>query len=419
MEDKGVTVVLDTNLTEDLIREGYAREVISKLQTMRKEAGFEVTDRIHVTFAGDDKLASSEVFENKLPQLKSRQAMFPYLAQDSKDKILCTFVIGEAMESVDGTTYVAESLNGGQTWSEPVQIFDKKIEKPIVSDNCKITYLGGEKFICIGYAFPRHDYDLPIGNPITGGLLDDFVFYTKSNDGGKNWDGFNLINTNWKNSTEASAPITVLKNGDWVSPITGFPKWNGELIGRRCGRLLVSKDNGATWNDDVVCMEFDGDKVLCYEQRLCQLETGEIVVIAWNDDVETGEALNNHYTISYDNGNTFTKPKDTGVRGQASSICAIGGSKLFALHAIRKGSDRPGVYGYIVDLKDGDWNIKEEKLIWEPNSPIVKDKNMADIFSYLKFGQPSAIKLNNGNLMVVFWYCENGQYRVKTIEVEL
>ena len=59
MEDKGVTVVLDTNLTEDLIREGYAREVVSKLQTMRKDAGFEVTDRIHVTYEGDDELAAA------------------------------------------------------------------------------------------------------------------------------------------------------------------------------------------------------------------------------------------------------------------------------------------------------------------------------------------------------------------------
>ena len=67
MEDKGVTVVLDTNLTEDLIREGYAREIISKLQTMRKEAGFEVTDRIHVTFAGDDKLAAAiEAFRDMI-----------------------------------------------------------------------------------------------------------------------------------------------------------------------------------------------------------------------------------------------------------------------------------------------------------------------------------------------------------------
>ena len=58
-EDRGVTVVLDTNLTDELVREGYAREVISKLQTMRKEAGFEVTDRIHVMYFGDDELAAA------------------------------------------------------------------------------------------------------------------------------------------------------------------------------------------------------------------------------------------------------------------------------------------------------------------------------------------------------------------------
>ena len=67
LEDKGVTVVLDTNLTEDLIREGYAREVVSKLQTMRKEAGFEVTDRIHVTYTGDDELSAAvEAFRDMI-----------------------------------------------------------------------------------------------------------------------------------------------------------------------------------------------------------------------------------------------------------------------------------------------------------------------------------------------------------------
>ncbi|MCR4875700.1 MAG: isoleucine--tRNA ligase [Clostridiales bacterium] len=59
LEDRGVTVVLDTNLTEELIREGYAREVISKVQTMRKEAGFEVTDRIEIAFTADDRLAEA------------------------------------------------------------------------------------------------------------------------------------------------------------------------------------------------------------------------------------------------------------------------------------------------------------------------------------------------------------------------
>ncbi len=54
--DNGITAALDTNLTEDLINEGFVRELISKVQTMRKEADFVVTDHITVAVTGSDKL---------------------------------------------------------------------------------------------------------------------------------------------------------------------------------------------------------------------------------------------------------------------------------------------------------------------------------------------------------------------------
>ncbi len=55
--DNTVTVVLDTNLTEDLIEEGFVREIISKLQTMRKEAGYEVMDKVVIYSQGNDRIA--------------------------------------------------------------------------------------------------------------------------------------------------------------------------------------------------------------------------------------------------------------------------------------------------------------------------------------------------------------------------
>jgi isoleucyl-tRNA synthetase len=60
--DGAYTVVLDTNLTDELINEGFVREVISKVQTMRKEAGFEVTDRIRLTWQTTEKL--EKILEN-------------------------------------------------------------------------------------------------------------------------------------------------------------------------------------------------------------------------------------------------------------------------------------------------------------------------------------------------------------------
>ena len=55
--DGETSVVLDTNLTPELIEEGFVREIISKIQTMRKESGFEVTDHIRVSINGNDRLS--------------------------------------------------------------------------------------------------------------------------------------------------------------------------------------------------------------------------------------------------------------------------------------------------------------------------------------------------------------------------
>ena len=56
LTDNGITVALDTTLTEELIAEGFVREVVSKVQTMRKEAGFNVMDHINITLKGSQKV---------------------------------------------------------------------------------------------------------------------------------------------------------------------------------------------------------------------------------------------------------------------------------------------------------------------------------------------------------------------------
>ena len=77
--DNGITVVLDTNLSEELLEEGFVREIISKVQTMRKEAGFEVMDKIEITYEGTDKAeavfaANAETIGDETLALKVEKA---------------------------------------------------------------------------------------------------------------------------------------------------------------------------------------------------------------------------------------------------------------------------------------------------------------------------------------------------------
>lgn len=364
-------------------------------------------------------IESNIIYENPLPQLCSRQSFFPFLAELKDGTLAAVVVIGEAFESVDSSSYMLYSKDGGKTWSEPCRMFDFGEKESVLTDYCKITALKDGRLVAMGYTYLRDDPRLPIGNPENGGTLDDFVFFSVSDDGGKTWSKVKTIDCSWGPHVEASAPITVLKDGTWITPITGFPDWEGKMHGKLCGRALCSTDEGKTWNDDSICMEFDNDQTTCYEQRMCQLDSGAIICIGWNENVETGERLYNHYTVSYDNGKSWSKPESTSILGQASSVCALGGERFLALHAVRRDTDKPGVYGYVIDFSEKKWNIVDSLLIWQPQTPIQKDEKMAEIFSFLKFGQPGAIKLNNGDIMMSHWYAQDGQYKTVATRISL
>ena len=68
--DGDVTVVMDCNLTDELIEEGFVNELISKLQNMRKDSGFEVMDRIRVYVDGNDRIAG--FFKNNEESMKTK-----------------------------------------------------------------------------------------------------------------------------------------------------------------------------------------------------------------------------------------------------------------------------------------------------------------------------------------------------------
>ena len=96
-EDGRTTVVLDTNLTEELIEEGFVYELISKIQTMRKEADFEVTDHIKVSFNENDKLAELAV--------RNRHAISEKVLADELTS--CTvYAVSKRWDNVNGESVI-------------------------------------------------------------------------------------------------------------------------------------------------------------------------------------------------------------------------------------------------------------------------------------------------------------------------
>ncbi len=362
-------------------------------------------------------ILSSTIYENPKPLLRASNSAFPFLCELPDRRILAAHQIGQAFESVDGATFLSESTDGGKSWSEPRRCF-KPTERP-TSESAKVSRLPDGRLIALGYRFFRDDPELTLANPETGGLLDDEVFFSISTDEGKTWEVTQPVGCAWGNHVEASAPITVLHDGSWATPITGFCCWDGKYSAKNCGRLLRSYDGGKNWNDDVICMAFPGDMVTCFEQRMCQLENGTIVVIGWNENLVTGQRYNNHVTFSHDGGKSFSAPVDTGVDGQTASILSIRENCVLTLHSVRRDTDRPGIYACLVDVSGDTFKILEKTLVWEPTTPVVRSKNTSEIFAFLKFGQPGAIRLADGDILMSHWFCEDGMYKTCATRIAL
>ncbi|MBQ4338831.1 MAG: isoleucine--tRNA ligase [Clostridia bacterium] len=94
VSDNGISVILDTNLTPELINEGLVREIISKIQTMRKEAGFEVVDHINVYYTEADGSAVSDAISANAEEV-------------------CSNVLAESIKNAQGNGYTKEwDING-------------------------------------------------------------------------------------------------------------------------------------------------------------------------------------------------------------------------------------------------------------------------------------------------------------------
>ena len=122
---------------------------------------------------------SAILYDNPMPQLRSRHSFFPSLCRCADGTLAASVAIGEAFESVDSTSYILFSSDEGKTWSAPQPMFQKTGAVP-VTDYCKLTMLPDGRLLALGYAYLRDDPEKPIGNPVTGGLLEDYIFYSLS-----------------------------------------------------------------------------------------------------------------------------------------------------------------------------------------------------------------------------------------------
>ncbi len=352
------------------------------------------------------KIDEGIIYGSHEPQKGDKSSYMPYFCVQDDGTLLAATTIASYFDAPDAETHIFRSTDGGKTFYDMSAPFDFSLEDYPTDGLMKASVVKGTHLVAVGYGFVHNQGDKGPANVENNGLLDCPAFFAESFDGGKTFTKCVRLPSAWGAHTEASAPITVLSNGDYVTPISAMQDWDGNFSSPMCGRLIRSCDGGKTWNDNTITMDFGADTTV-WEQRLAVTESGKVVVVAWNENLKTGELYNNHAVVSNDNGITFSDPIDTGIRGQATGIVAIGGEKVLVLHSMRRHVERFGVQACIVDLKNNTWDIESSQYIWEPNFVMTATEGNLGVFSMLRFGQPSAVMLKDGTVMYTQWLMEN------------
>ena len=345
---------------------------------------------------------------------EAKQAIFPGVARLDDGSLFMIFVAGSDFESSDQRLVKARSNDHGKTWSIEGYLYDASklpFREPF-TDCAKPTNLGNGKLIAAGYGFLRDRPDMGLSD-----YAEQFGRFPKclntvmtSDDNGATWSTPKFIEHEY-DGLELSGPVLKCASGRLAFFAAPFVLHADKYE----GFCYASDDGGKTWSKSGTF--FSSPDVTPWEVRSIQLPSGRIVLVIWAYDLKNQRHLSNHLIWSDDNGRTWSKPIDTGLRGQASNLIMFKG-KLGVLQARREGP-KPGICLSLIDLKDDSVAIIDEAYAWDATGLANRQGNIEAQFAALKFGQPSMVQLSESQYVLFFWNCTDGTYRVQSWKLDI
>ena len=355
------------------------------------------------------------VYRNPKPFLRAVHAWHPSLVVLESGELVASFDLGEAVESADYTTYIARSSDGGITWSEPARFFDDP-QAPGVTHGVRISRVRSGEIVGYGCR-SYHDPEEGILNHANLGHSPMDLIGLRSSDDGHTWTALETITPPLDGPAfEICHSVVELQDGRWLWPMSNWTDWNGEAPNGVRALALVSHDKGASWPEHVEIFDGWNRGVLHWEQSVTQLSDGRLLAVAWAYNTKTRKTEPTPYAISTD-GHTFSPPRPTSLQGQTAKLLPSPDGRILCVY---RRDDQPGLWANLSELDGDDWVNLEESLVWGgAPSGMVGEGESANELSGLKFGYPQPHLLPDGDVMIVFWCCEDCIHNIRWVRLSL
>ncbi len=369
------------------------------------------------------RLDSGVIYRNPKPHLRSLHAYFPWVTVLPSGDLLASFQVGSAFEAADAHCELARSSDGGQTWVQEGPLYPGTGPAHPTSDCLKVTCdRQAGVVVAFGTRFDRSDPEAAICNEATGGILPMDVLVARSHDEGHTWSDLTPLATPLPGPFEAQAPVCVLADGPWIVPMSTWRAWDGSHPNGDKAIALISEDKGDTWGGPVTVMLDPDEKLVFWEMRLCELEPGRVLALAWAHDKTRALDIENQYAISEDGGRSFLPFSPAGIPGQSICPLYLGDGRVLITYNHRYGE--PGVRARVARVEPAGLVTEAELVLWGvgaegSGAAREHDKSMVREMSSFKFGQPSPHRLPDGTILTVHWCVDDcvGEIRWNTLTV--
>jgi sialidase-1 len=362
-------------------------------------------------------LSSGLIYRNPKPYLRSRQAFHPSLVGLDDSELVCSFDIGEGVESLDYRTHLSRSTDGGKTWTLEGPIFEDPIAAG-ATHSIRLSRLSDGSLVGFGARWHRLDAEQGIVSRETDGFAPMDLFLIRSTDSGRSWGEPQPLDPPVANPAfEVCHGVVELPDGAWLVPTATCKGWDGSLPAGEQAVLFRSEDQGESWPSHASTFRQSG--VNYWEQSVVPLGGDRLLAVGWAHEFTTGRNLPTPYVLSDDGGKTFSSPLETGFLGQTCKALHLGDDRLLCVY---RRSDRPGLWATLARLNGGAWCNINELPLWGAglaSSGMEGEAGTYDELSELHFGYPSLDRTSGNEVLVAFWCLEGWTCSIRWIRIGL
>jgi len=354
-----------------------------------------------------EMLHSGLIYRNPIPHVHSVHAYFPSVAVLPGGELLATFQLGEAFEAPNCRTYVARSSDRGETWALQGPLYGGT-GKHLTSDAARITALPDGEVLAFVIRADRsaHPHE-GLSNAETLGFAPTELLLFRSHDRGHTWSAPKPITPSLIGpSFELCCPITPLRDGRWLLPTSTWCDWDGNWPSGKRMVALVSHDHGKSWPTHLDVMHDPQQHINYWESKIVEFANGDLLAAAWGFDMTASVDIPNQYVLSCDGGQSWSKPRSTGLKGQTLTPFILDDQRVLSLY---RRIDKPGLWANISRLVDGKWVNQEAAPLWGAGGQGLtgRSRNMSHNFQVLRFGAPCISRLPDGTIFVACWCYED------------